>query len=40
MNTLTNGRAVELGNIDADWTLVTPEECGLPAEGGGSPCKA
>ncbi|TGO65729.1 hypothetical protein BCON_0001g00440 [Botryotinia convoluta] len=40
MNALTNGRAVELGNIDADWTLVTPEECGLPAEGGGSPCKA
>ncbi|TGO87951.1 hypothetical protein BPOR_0193g00020 [Botrytis porri] len=40
LNTLTNGRAVELGNIDADWMLVTPEECGLPAEGVGSPCKA
>lgn len=40
MNTLTNGRAVELGNIDADWMLLTPDQCGLPAEGGGSPCRA
>ncbi|KAI9649683.1 hypothetical protein NHQ30_002264 [Ciborinia camelliae] len=32
MNTLTNGRAVELGNIDAEWALLTPDQCGLPAE--------
>ncbi|KAB8298095.1 hypothetical protein EYC80_001857 [Monilinia laxa] len=35
MNTLTNGHAVELGNIDADWALLTPEQCGLPTGGEG-----
>ncbi|ESZ90931.1 plant expansin-like protein [Sclerotinia borealis F-4128] len=36
MNTLTKGRAVELGNVDAEWTLLTPEQCGLPTGGGGA----
>jgi len=31
MNTLTNGLAVEFGRIDANWALVTPDKCGLPA---------
>ncbi|KAG4027703.1 hypothetical protein MFRU_028g01250 [Monilinia fructicola] len=35
MNTLTKGRAVELGNVDAEWALLTPEQCGLPTGGEG-----